>query len=271
MDICNIETKITLTCSPLFWNAVKDRYQEFINNSISNLPAVYIDISVSNNKNLPLVPKPEVTSSNNKLNIKGHAYETILCKKDNLWSGKASIQENIYTLDTLLRVLWTQLLLERNGFLIHACGLIHKGEGLLFPGKSSSGKTTLARKAGRDNTLSDELVGVQLTPNGCQIMGTPFWGEFQKGGNPINCPLQGIYFLRKAKTISTQKLSTKNNLKNMLRLILFFGTNTNQVNQLLSLAKQCAEILPGFNIRLAKDTNFESIMDLIGNKNAVIA
>ncbi|MFH1228784.1 MAG: hypothetical protein V1701_12920 [Planctomycetota bacterium] len=271
LNICNIEARVGLTCSPTFFTAVKDRYQEFISDSSSNPPGIDLNIRVNNQDNLPDVPKPEVTSSDNKLDIKGHAYETTLQRRNNLWTGNANVQENIYTLDTLLRILWAQLLPERNGFLIHACGLIYKGEGFLFPGKSSSGKTTLARKAGRDNTLSDELVGVQITTDGHRIMGTPFWGEFQKGGNPINCPLQSIYFLQKAKTVSIQRLSVQDSVKSMLRLILFFGIDTNRVNQLLNLAKQCAETLPGFNICLAKNTNFESIMDLIEDQNAVIA
>ena len=84
--------------------------------------------------------------------------------------------------------------------LVHSCGLRHAEIGVVFPGHSGAGKTTLARKApDADDVLSDELVVIRRGDDGWRVHGTPFWGDFARGGISMRSwPLRTLAFLAQA-------------------------------------------------------------------------
>jgi hypothetical protein len=72
------------------------------------------------------------------------------------------------------------LLARRRGFLAHACGFIlPSGDGVLCPGVSGVGKSTLARLLEQAGTtvLSDDRVAVTLETDGAHIWGTPWFSR----------------------------------------------------------------------------------------------
>ena len=77
-----------------------------------------------------------------------------------------------------LQVLLSEFAQKVGGILLHACAGVYQGKGYLVPGRSETGKSTIAHEAGFDQVLSDEAV--LLLPNEDQTMtlyGTPFWSE----------------------------------------------------------------------------------------------
>ena len=87
------------------------------------------------------------------------------------------------------------------GLLIHGCGLRHAEMGVVFPGRSGAGKTTLARKApDADDVLSDEIVIVRRGDDGSgACTARPFWGDFARGGISMRSwPLRTLAFLTQA-------------------------------------------------------------------------
>src|SRR5262249_54662585 len=82
-----------------------------------------------------------------------------------------------------------------------ACGLRHAESGVVFPGVSGVGKTTLARKAlDPDDVLSDEMIALAPGDDGWRIYGTPFWGDFARGGVSMRgYPLRSLAFLAQAQ------------------------------------------------------------------------
>jgi hypothetical protein len=114
--------------------------------------------------------------------------------------GQGTCALNPYTFDCVLRVLWSTLLPRVGGLLVHSCGLRHAEIGVVFPGQSGAGKTTLARKApDADDVLSDELIAIRRTDDGWRVSGTPFWGDFARGGISMRSwPLRTIAFLTQA-------------------------------------------------------------------------
>jgi ABC-type multidrug transport system fused ATPase/permease subunit len=89
-----------------------------------------------------------------------------------------------WSLEELMRILgqllMVSIILRYQGMLIHASGVILKGEGILFCGISGAGKTTLSRlwqqRAGV-TVLSDDRVIVRKERKGYVIYGTPWPGE----------------------------------------------------------------------------------------------
>jgi len=104
-----------------------------------------------------------------------------------VWEGQATCQMNPFALDSLMRVLWAVFLPRSGGALFHACALRIGEGGVIFPGQSGAGKSTLARKlAEPERVLTDELVAVSRAELGrWRVTGTPFWGDFKRGGGSI--------------------------------------------------------------------------------------
>lgn len=275
LSICSIRVKIQLDSSKKFAPIIRERYQNFL---IPSDPPVKAERRRAGEKPVDISlflktfssrfggffnNQPVVSSNANGWSIKDSGFHCKISNKNNHLAGSAACREDIYTFDSLLRVLWTQLLLLKNGFLVHASGIRNGSTAYLFPGVSGSGKSTLAKKALRTDVLSDELVGVQVKNRQVLVMGTPFWGEFQQGGWPVSQPLRGIYFLRQSRALNMDKMLPQDALKNLLRLVLFFSNDPGNIKKLLGLAKQCILNTTSYNIFLSKDSSLKDIMVMI--------
>ncbi len=102
-----------------------------------------------------------------------------------------------YPLD---EVIFSRLLADRASVIVHACGVEHRGRGLLFAGSSGAGKSTLASLFdGQDGAcvLSDDRVVVSARGDGAWISGTPWHGT---AGHAMDrrAPLGSVFFLRHA-------------------------------------------------------------------------
>lgn len=101
----------------------------------------------------------------------------------------------------------TEVLAYHQGVLLHACGVIDRGRGLLFAGQSGIGKTTTARlwlKAGA-TVLNDDRVALRLIAGLPRIYGTPWPGELQIS-SPREAPLRGLYLLRQGRENTLREL-----------------------------------------------------------------
>ncbi len=89
----------------------------------------------------------------------------------------------------------TRLARLRGGALVHACGLDLGGRGLLLPGSSGRGKSTLAAALPPELALSDERPALAPDPHGRPaVWGTPWRGTAARA-RPGAAPLAGLAFL----------------------------------------------------------------------------
>ncbi|MFH1231914.1 MAG: hypothetical protein V1709_10515, partial [Planctomycetota bacterium] len=275
LNICGITSEIKLSGTNNCYNEIRKRYQKFLCSSNKHRPNLRISLKTIrlHRNNLP-DEVPLINECNNTLRIKGRGFDCRISDKNGYWNGNGIVDDNIYQFDSLLRLLWSQILLLNDGFLIHSFGANFNNKGYLFPGPSGSGKTTLAKKAPYSDVLSDEVVGMRIIKGQPYLMGTPFWGEFQKGGQPVCCPLCGIYFLKKNKPVGLKPLITTLVTKKLLKLVLFFGNQSvsggsnksmviNSVQKLLNVIDRYLTKIPAYQINLAKNTRYETIMKMI--------
>lgn len=107
------------------------------------------------------------------------------------------IDDDPTPLDTPLRLLLSYLLVQRDGFLIHASGFGDRRGAVIFAGVSGAGKTTSARKFPYENVLSDDQVAVRRIGARWMAFSLPFVGEYRRAPLRQETPLKRIFLLRK--------------------------------------------------------------------------
>jgi len=102
---------------------------------------------------------------------------------------------------------------KKDGIFTHSSGVKDLDKsGLLFTGKSESGKTTLAKiyhKYSRGMVLNDDRIVVRKINNDFYIYGSPWHGDFDDylRSRIDRAKLKSIFFLRKAKENAIKPLS----------------------------------------------------------------
>jgi hypothetical protein len=112
----------------------------------------------------------------------------------------------------LSEVLLMIMLPGLGGVLTHACGVsLDKGStGLLFPGNSGAGKSTIASVWDTDDeasVMNDDRVVVRRSPEGFNIHGTPWSGDYPVR-SADSVPLKSVCFLRHARENTLSPLSS---------------------------------------------------------------
>lgn len=161
--------------------------------------------------------------------------------------GSGRCEMNPFSVDCILRVAYSSILPRVGGMLIHSCGLRHAEVSVVFPGASGAGKTTLARKTlDADDVLSDELVVVRRSDDGWRVHGTPFWGDFARGGASLRSwPLRTLAFLAQARrdVVTMTPIVSSDATLRLLGCFLAFTSDRATVQRNLALAARlCAEV-----------------------------
>jgi len=161
------------------------------------------------------------------------------------YRGGGRCEMNPISIDCLLRSLIATILPRLGGMLIHSCGLRHAEVGVVFPGRSGAGKTTLARKApDADDVLSDELVAVRRDDDGgWRVHGTPFWGDFARGGISMRSwPLRTLAFLTQAPrdAVTMTPIVSSDATLRLLGCFMSFAMDRATIARNLALAVQLA-------------------------------
>ena len=110
-----------------------------------------------------------------------------------------------YPLDQVLMI---NLLSKDRGIMIHACGIIDHGNGIIFAGKSGAGKSTIAnlwQGNERVSVLSDDRIIIRKIEEQFWIYGTPWHGD-ARTCSPERAPLDKIFFLTHAKKNNLRKI-----------------------------------------------------------------
>lgn len=120
-----------------------------------------------------------------------------------------------HPLDQMIIVL---ALATRKGTLIHGTGLGLNGKGLVFAGKSGTGKSTIARLFSELEgiiPLSDERVVVRELDGGLKVYGTP-WPSDAGVAGPSRLPLSAIFFLHHGKDNRIEPCDKATSLERLL-------------------------------------------------------
>ena len=254
-----------------FWQSADKRYQNFYTTEEAS-PEETIDLQMVSKSDVPVEKRgnSSIWESNGTVRmIRGTAVAQWNRRQHTAWIKQPKrdflppTQYPEAGCDSLLRIMLSYRLLEKNGVLLHGAGLIRNRQGYLFIGQSGAGKSTVARLSAKTSTvLSDDLTLVYLTPEGGQIFGTPFFGEFATAGANLSAPLVGIYFLRQAPENKAVQIAPHTALRRFLRSVMFFGQDKASTSTVMDLAMAFCDRIPCYELHFLPDDSFWRCIDV---------
>lgn len=245
---------------PIF-SEIKDMYSNFIVKS-SNY-SIKIELTFSNdcNKFNNNLDHPEVKLERDKdlISIVWNSFYGNF----NLYDFKGELIFNHpSSLNNYLRIIYSFILLDERGFLVHAASLIKNNVGYLFPGKSGTGKTTITRLSIDSILLSDEISLVKMIKGEYNIFGTPFWGELAIAGKNTHTPLNHIFLPK--KDIKNYILPSKpiNTLEWIVPNVLFFSDDEELKLKLFNICFDFVNSIPANELHFQADPSFWSVINV---------
>ena len=165
-----------------------------------------------------------------------------------------------YTLDSLLRVLLSMLLLPQRGFLLHAATVVRDGRAFIFTGRSGAGKSTIASLSPTGSVLTDEISLLRFLDGQWYAYGTPFWGEFRAEGMNRRVPVAGIYRLVQSADGRAEPVAAREAIRLLLPNVLFFARTRRERQQLLEIIAHVAETAPVYRLHFRPDVSFWEVI-----------
>jgi hypothetical protein len=162
-----------------------------------------------------------------------------------------------------LRLLCAALLLDAGGVMLHAASVVDRGRAWVFCGVSGSGKTTIARLAGRRRVLSDETTALRPGPAGWRACATPFFGE----GGPVMgqrngaVPVRALFFLEKADAFAHRALSRREAVERGLAQVFVPKNEPAVVASMLAALDRLTAAVPSYVLRFAATDAIWSYVD----------
>jgi len=152
------------------------------------------------------------------------------------------------SLGMFLRLLTSILLPSRRAVLVHASGVVSHGEGVIFLGDSGAGKTTTARRLGREGAqrFADDLAIVHVSQQkSVSVEACAFdRGGRLPGRTNRSWPLRAAYDVRKAAAVTADAGRVKDPLATWCGAILSATGPPGSLHTLLGLASDLREIVP---------------------------
>lgn len=145
---------------------------------------------------------------------------------------------------------------HRGAMVVHGCGLLAGGRGLLFCGHSGAGKTTTALlwRAHRRGTevLSDDRIVVRFRDGRPWIFGTPWHGS-GRFARPRGVPLSAVFFLRQAARSRVADLATPTAAAHLFARSFPPPWSGPSIDRVLSLCARVARTVPCRTLSFAPD------------------
>lgn len=182
-------------------------------------------------------------------------------------SGKGSgvIADNTFAFGTFLRGLYSRLLLDREGVILHASALIRNGKAHAFTGPSGSGKTTIALLSPENRLITDELMILRRSADGEVLAcGTPFIGDSLQTGLNVQQPLQRLFYLVQATENRVEPLDLKQAVTRAMGQVMFFDRTQAQMMRLLDLFGGLLADLETCELHFLPDPTVWDLIDRLG-------
>jgi hypothetical protein len=166
-----------------------------------------------------------------------------------------------YYFDSFLRILFTLILSDKKGLVLHASAVSKNGRGSVFFGPSGSGKTTIARLSSDCTILSEEMVIVKPHNGGYRVYGTPFWSEFTPGQSNVRAELDGLYSLKKDQTNNVTLVDKSLAATDLYQCVPFFGDDGQLQSRIYDTCRTLVDAIPVYELHFLPDPSFWHVLN----------
>lgn len=160
-------------------------------------------------------------------------------------------------------IITINLLSRNHGILAHACGIDDAGYGYLFLGKSTHGKSTIAKLWSENDAtvLNDDRIIVREKDGEFWMYGTPWHGDFNEL-SPKALPIRKIFFLKHGENNSLIPKSGAEAVSMMLTRAFPTLWDQKGMDYTLGLLDRMANKLPCYELSFLPD---KKIIDFVRN------
>jgi hypothetical protein len=212
--------------NPAIMAHVRDRYHAFVAPEGDD-PRLHLELVVAADDVLfvgvETSSRPDVSLRSDGLHLRRRDFAGRL-----EWGARHGWVEFPYhnqvtAIESFLRIAYSFLALEQGGLLLHSAGVRRDGHGYIFPGRSGTGKSTIAGLAtAREEVLSDEMVLVRPTAGGYRVHSTPFFGTAAAEPRDCSAPLAAGFLPVKDADVYLSRPRPADALARLLAGVLFF-------------------------------------------------
>jgi hypothetical protein len=153
------------------------------------------------------------------------------------------------------QVLLLNRLLHFGAGVVHACGVVAEGQGLIFCGRSGVGKTTIARlwKAQDARLLNDDRSILRVSGTDILLESSP-WNRKSPSANPESVPLRAIVHLRQAPENRLRRMDGARPLTSLLATSVAPFYSESGMEKLIETWAQVVERVPSYRLDFTPDT-----------------
>ena len=164
----------------------------------------------------------------------------------------------------LSEVLMIYLLSMGKGLMIHACGISDSDRGLLFPGNSTDGKTTIAMQwRGSAKVLNDDRIILRPSKKGLLMYGTPWHGDLSDV-SAEGVVLESVDFLKHGNVNVSRRVTGAEAVSMLLRRSFLPLWSSTGMEFSLDLCRKLENSVPFHELHFVPD---ERIVDYIRCRN----
>lgn len=125
------------------------------------------------------------------------------------------------TFNFYFKTAFATILINQEDFLLHASGIKKGRHGLIFAGKSGSGKSEIIKLAeGKYQLLNDDFAIIRKEGRRYYIYSSPFYETNPVPKRKMKVPLKWVYFLRKAESNKLVQISKEESITKIVSLVL---------------------------------------------------
>lgn len=217
---------------------VKKRYCQF---KVSGSSRNFYKLNITADRKSGLSKRIEVKTAKSGWHIEGRGINVNLT--GNGVDGK--IFPDVHIVDSLLRIIYSYLLVKNNGLLMHAAGYA----GNVYTGPAGTGKTTSVR--GKKNILGDDIISLRKSDGTWYIYSTPFTGEFEGMVNSRREQLQSFYILSSLKA----NIKSPELMRKIFRNVVYFFSDKQGLNKLMEYCEDLAYRFHGYGYKNKHEHN----------------
>ncbi len=155
--------------------------------------------------------------------------------------------------DIFLRMLYTLILAEEGGLLLHGYTKNEKGRANVFFYPPDNSEPTVARLSKKSNFFTDEQIIIKPHKNRFRVYKTPFSTEYGADRTNSRALLQGIYSLKDGQSDIVLGLDKIKAMMSLYRCVSFFTDDSRLLRRIFTTCCNIIDTVPAYELNVRPD------------------